>query len=85
MWNLGNTTDEQRGERKHQRGRKTIRDLHPVNTLRGVGGCWLGGWAKWLEGNGEGTCWDERWVLPVSDESLHSTPENTRALNLDLS
>ena len=23
----------------------------------------------------EGTCWDEHWVLHVSDESLNSTPE----------
>ena len=23
----------------------------------------------------EGTCWDEHWVLRVSDESLESTPE----------
>ena len=31
----------------------------------------------------EGTCWDEPWVLYVSDESLNSTPETniTRYVN----
>ena len=28
----------------------------------------------------EGTCWDEQWVLYVSDESLNSTPETSIAL-----
>ena len=28
----------------------------------------------------EGTCWDEHWVLYVSDESRESTPENKRTL-----
>ena len=32
-----------------------------------------GGWAKWVMGIKEGTCWDEHWVLYVSDESLGST------------
>ena len=34
-----------------------------------------GGWAKWVMEIKEGTCWDEHWVLQVSDESLNSTPE----------
>ena len=37
--------------------------------------CWVGGWAKWVMGMKESTCWDEYWVLYVSDESLNSTPE----------
>ena len=38
-------------------------------------GRWVGGGVKWVTGIKEGTCWDESWVLPVSDESLNSTPE----------
>ena len=30
---------------------------------------------KWVMDIMEGTCWDEHWVLYVSDESLNSTPE----------
>ena len=30
---------------------------------------------KWVMGIEEGTCWDEHWVLYVSDESQKSTPE----------
>ena len=36
----------------------------------------MGGWAKWVMGIKKGTCWDERWVSYVSDESLGSTPES---------
>ena len=32
------------------------------------------------EGMKEGTCYDEHWVLCVSDESLNSTPETNIAL-----
>ena len=35
----------------------------------------MGGWAKWMRGIKEGNCWDEHWVLDVSDESLNSIPE----------
>lgn len=34
-----------------------------------------GGLVKWVMGIKEGTCWDEHWVLCVSDESLNSTSE----------
>ena len=34
-----------------------------------------GGWAKWVMGRKECTCWDEHWMLYVSDEALNSTPE----------
>ena len=34
-----------------------------------------GGWAKWVRGIKEDTCWDEHWVLYIGDESLESTPE----------
>ena len=30
---------------------------------------------KWVMGTEEGTCWDEHWVLYVSDESQESTPK----------
>ena len=40
----------------------------------------MGGWAKWVMGIKEGTCWDEHWVLYVSDESLNSTPETNTIL-----
>ena len=43
-------------------------------------GRWVEGWAKWAMGIKEGTCWDEHWVLHVSDESLNSTPEIIIAL-----
>ena len=39
-----------------------------------------GGWGKCVMGIEEGTCWDEHWVLYVSDESQESTPENKRTL-----
>ena len=34
-----------------------------------------GGWARWVMGIKEGTCWDEPWVSYVRDKSLGSTPE----------
>ena len=37
-------------------------------------GVWWG-WGEWVMGIKESTCWDEHWVLYVSDESLDSTPE----------
>ena len=30
---------------------------------------------KWVMGIEDGICWDEQWVLYVSDESWESTPE----------
>ena len=30
---------------------------------------------KWVMGIEESTCWDERWVLYVSDELQESNPE----------
>ena len=39
------------------------------------------GWAKWLIGVKEGTCYDEYyWVLNVTDESINSTPETNSTL-----
>ena len=34
-----------------------------------------GGWGKWVMGSEDGTCWDEYWVLYVSDISWEPTPE----------
>ena len=39
----------------------------------GLGG--VRGWGEWEMGIEEGTCWDEHWVLYVSDESWESTPK----------
>ena len=35
----------------------------------------MGGWAKYTMGIKEGTCWDEYWMLYVSDELLNSILE----------
>ena len=36
----------------------------------------MGGWARWVMGIKEGTCYDEHWVLYLSDDESHnSTPE----------
>ena len=40
----------------------------------------VGRWARWMMGIKEGTCYDEHWVLYVSDESLNSTPETNIVL-----
>ena len=61
------------GKGKKQRGRQTIRDLNTENKVR-VDGRGLGERGKWVMGIEEGTCWDEHWVLDVSDESWESTP-----------
>ena len=42
------------------------------------------GGGKWVMGTEEGTCWDERWVLYVRDESLGSTPEAKTTLYVNL-
>ena len=44
----------------------------------------MGGWAKWVRGIKEGTCWDEQWVLYIGDGSLESTPEIIIALYANL-
>ena len=43
----------------------------------GVG---VGGQVKWVMGIEEGTCWDEHWVLYVSNETPESTPETKTTL-----
>ena len=40
----------------------------------------MGDWAKWVMGDEKGPCWDEHWVLYVSDESLNPTPETVITL-----
>ena len=35
---------------------------------------------KWVMGIEEGTCWDEHWVLYVSNESWESTSEAKNTL-----
>ena len=41
----------------------------------------MGGWAKWVRGIKEDTCWDEHWVLYIGDESLESAHESIVALD----
>ena len=40
---------------------------------------------KLVMGIKEGICWDEHWVVYVSDESLDSTPEAKTTLYANLS
>ena len=47
--------------------------LNTENNLRVVGG--MGEKGTWVMDIEEGTCWDEHWVLYVSDESRESTPK----------
>ena len=37
---------------------------------------------KWIMGIEEATCWEEPWVLYVSDESQESTPEAKSTLSV---
>ena len=79
-WNLRNKTDEHRGRGKKEREGNHERLLTRENKLRISGREGGGGCAKWVMGMKEGTCWDEYWVLYVSDESVNSTPETNTTL-----
>ena len=71
---------EEKGENSFkQRGRKTISVSNTQNKLR-VDGGWRRKRGKWVTGIEENTCWDEQWVLYVSDESQESTPETKSTL-----
>ena len=63
-----------------QRGREANhkRLLNTENKLRVDDG--MGERGKWVMGIEEGTCWDEYWVLYVSDESWESTPQTKSTL-----
>ena len=84
MWNLRNLTEDM-GEGKGKKWLQTEREGgKPEETLkyrelRVNGGWWWGG-GKWVMGTEEGTCWDEHWVLYISDESWESTPETKGTL-----
>ena len=58
-----------------QRGREGNhkRLLNTENKPRVYGD--VGERGKWVTGIEEGTCWDEHWVLYVSNESWESTPK----------
>ena len=43
-------------------------------------GSWVRGWAKWVMGIKEDTCWDEHWVSYVNDKSVDSTSETNTIL-----
>ena len=55
-----------------------MRVLKTENKLRVDGGVAERG--KWVMGIEEGTCWDEPWVLYVSDEAWESTPKTKSTL-----
>ena len=82
MWNLRQKTDELRGKKERERERETNhrRFLMIENKLKVDGGRWVGRWATGVMVIKEGTCYDEHWVLYVSDEPLNSTPEINIAL-----
>ena len=63
-----------------QRGREANhkRLLNTENKLRVDGG--VEEWGKWVMGIEEGTCWDEHWVLCVSEEPRESTPKTKSTL-----
>ena len=44
--------------------------------MRQVGG----GGTRWVVSIKEGTCYDEHWVLYISDEPLNYTPETSNSL-----
>ena len=53
--------------------------LNTENKLR-VDGGEAGERGKWVMGTEDGTCWDEHWVLYVSNESRESTHETKSTL-----
>ena len=72
MWNLRNLTEDhggREGEKQFQSEREAShkRLLNTQNKLRVDGR--VGERRKWVMGMEEGTCWDEHWVLYVSNES----------------
>ena len=77
MWNLRNLTEDCGG----REGEKIVSNREAnhkrlLNTENKQGGWgWSGGRGKWVMGIEEGTCWDERWVLYISEESGESTPK----------
>ena len=42
-----------------------------------------GGWAKWVMSPKEGTCYDEHWVLYVSDESFKNKNKGIESKKLN--
>ena len=65
------------GERREgNQPQETLNDREQTGGWRVMGKRWV----RWVMGTKEGTCWDEHWVLHVSDESLNSTPETNIAL-----
>ena len=65
LWGKG------RGKIVSEREANYKRLLNTENKLRVDGG--MGEKGKWVTGIEEGSCWDEHWVLYVSDESREST------------
>ena len=71
---------EGKGKKYKQRGRdaKHRRLLNTENKLRVDEG--VGERRKWMMGIEEDICWDEHWVLYVSDELQESTPKTKSTL-----
>ena len=84
MWNLRNLTEDHGGKGRgknsyKQRGREANhkRILNTENKLKDGG---VGERGKWVMGIEKGTCWDEHWVLYVSNESREPTPKTKSTL-----
>ena len=68
--------EERKNKIQTEREANHKRLLNTENKLRvDEGGELRVGLGRWVMGFEEGTCWDEHWVLYVSDESQESTPE----------
>ena len=82
MWKLRNFTEDHGGREGEkivsEREANHKRLLNTKSKLRVDGGGEEGG--KWVMGTEEGTCWDEHWVVYVSDESQESTPKTKSIL-----
>ena len=66
------------GERREgNKPQETLNDrIQTMGSWREVSGRW----ARWVMVTKEGTCFEEHWVLYISDSSLSSTPEANIAL-----
>ena len=74
MWNLRNLTEDRggrEGEKNFKQREANHKRLLNTENKQLMGGA--RGREKWVMGIEEGTCWDEHWVLYVSDESWEST------------
>ena len=74
---MGEREGEKNSYKWRGKGANHKRLLNTENKLRVDGGVREGKWVMGIEG---GTCWDEHWVLYVSDEPGESTPKTKSTL-----